>query len=346
MPTDPMPDIQRLHSRGLSVREIALELGMEVNVVARLVLLHRLRPADGSHSLSMSATEVETIKEMARQGITPAEMSEATLLSQKTIITYLNEAGISYVSQSEARDRHRQQQMDAIKELLDNGATPREICLSLGMPEGRYRRLKNEMGLGRGKVTAVDDAAVKKLHKRGLSEAAIAAELGVTRRRIRSALLQDKTNPKEPKHGVVGGVWMSRGCECSLCTKARAIIRQELKSKNDATAEEATNSWKEWTGPELEIVARDDLTAKQKAKMLKRTMYSVQAASHRIHHDPAWIEGFGVKIPEPKKRYRATPKDIDIMLDRSRKVSDIATQLGCSESLVVAYRNGKVKGGR
>lgn len=41
-----------------------------------------------------------------------------------------------------------------------------------------------------------------------------------------------------------------------------------------------------WTGPELEIVARTDLTAREAAVMLGRTLYAVKHQRKAIRNDP------------------------------------------------------------
>lgn len=56
---------------------------------------------------------------------------------------------------------------------------------------------------------------------------------------------------------------------------------------NDASRDSATNHRCEWTGPELEIVAtRTDLTARELAAALGRTIAAVRAARHRVRREP------------------------------------------------------------
>lgn len=57
--------------------------------------------------------------------------------------------------------------------------------------------------------------------------------------------------------------------------------------------EQAGNRGKEWTGPELELVARQDLTLNQLAEMLGRSFGAVCTARHKANHDPKFIELLG-----------------------------------------------------
>lgn len=56
-------------------------------------------------------------------------------------------------------------------------------------------------------------------------------------------------------------------------------MQQQRSSKtarrNAASRETATNNGKEWTGPELELVARQDLTEAAAAQILGRTRQAV-----------------------------------------------------------------------
>jgi len=52
------------------------------------------------------------------------------------------------------------------------------------------------------------------------------------------------------------------------------------------TLETATNNNKEWTGPEMEIILREDLTVAEMAKMLGRTYYSVTGMRRQCRRDP------------------------------------------------------------
>lgn len=73
--------------------------------------------------------------------------------------------------------------------------------------------------------------------------------------------------------------------------------RQQSKAyyhqSNRKSLQGANNYGKEWTGPELELVVREDLTLNQIAEMLGRSFSSVCAARHKSKHDPKFIELLG-----------------------------------------------------
>lgn len=94
------------------------------------------------------------------------------------------------------------------------------------------------------------------------------------------------------------------GCHCGPCTRAKvaevdrwrteepwkfeaAIDRWRLSAKrrNDASREHAYHWHEQWTGPELEIAARADLTAAQVAAMIGRTIAGVQTARNNMRKD-------------------------------------------------------------
>jgi hypothetical protein len=62
--------------------------------------------------------------------------------------------------------------------------------------------------------------------------------------------------------------------------------KKRLQAQNDKSRETAArhNQW--WTGTELEIASREDLTAAQVAAMLGRTLRSVSEARARMRDDP------------------------------------------------------------
>lgn len=64
--------------------------------------------------------------------------------------------------------------------------------------------------------------------------------------------------------------------------------------KNSQTLENATRHRYPWTGPELEIAARKDLTDMEVAQLLGRSRYAVQNARARLERDPRYRDLAGV----------------------------------------------------
>lgn len=84
------------------------------------------------------------------------------------------------------------------------------------------------------------------------------------------------------------------GCRCSECTAAATdSTTRRHKLRNAKSRDTATRSGQQWTGPELDIAMRDDLTATQAAAMLGRTIRAVENARHLCRYDPKYINLLG-----------------------------------------------------
>lgn len=93
---------------------------------------------------------------------------------------------------------------------------------------------------------------------------------------------------------------------CRECRNARSArprrvadayvttLRQQADSQDTASRHQQP-----WTGPELEVVARTDLSAIQKAEMLGRTLWAVRFAIKKVNNRPReqWLAGLAAKRP-------------------------------------------------
>lgn len=70
-----------------------------------------------------------------------------------------------------------------------------------------------------------------------------------------------------------------RGCRLARVTDYQRRLRVQLQDR-------ASNRGKEWTGPELETAAREDLTVRQVAQMLGRTLDGVRWVRRQLQIDP------------------------------------------------------------
>lgn len=59
-----------------------------------------------------------------------------------------------------------------------------------------------------------------------------------------------------------------------------------LTTHQRESLESASNNYKHWTGPELELLNREDLTAVELSQMLNRTLYSVRKMRAKLQRDP------------------------------------------------------------
>lgn len=94
--------------------------------------------------------------------------------------------------------------------------------------------------------------------------------------RARNREIRQRAQRGEIVH-VRGGVVAN--CSCQHC---RGVANARAKYKNTASLESAKRHRYEWTGPELEMVSRDDLTASELAEGLGRTVAAVQAMRKRL----------------------------------------------------------------
>lgn len=76
------------------------------------------------------------------------------------------------------------------------------------------------------------------------------------------------------------------GCRCEDCTAAARPARRRRHHNQQRATASAPSRYKEWTGPELEIAAREDLTTREVALMLGRTFSGVKGMRAKLLRDP------------------------------------------------------------
>jgi len=81
--------------------------------------------------------------------------------------------------------------------------------------------------------------------------------------------------------------WSTR---CRDCT--RPAVQENQRGRQAETEPTATHHRDRWTGAEIDLLMRDDLSNQQVATMLGRTLYAVMAARKKARHDPQWVESF------------------------------------------------------
>jgi hypothetical protein len=67
-----------------------------------------------------------------------------------------------------------------------------------------------------------------------------------------------------------------------------ARAHRTRKRDNAIMVDTARRHGRMWTGPELEVASRDDLTAEQAAVMLGRTLFAVETARRRLRQEPRY----------------------------------------------------------
>lgn len=103
----------------------------------------------------------------------------------------------------------------------------------------------------------------------------------VSRDRLRST-----TGFDEVPHGLTG--YLNYGCRCETCTRvAREAARGWQRKANDELLNQAHRHFTWWTSAELEIASRADLSSREVARMLGRTMWAVSTMRNRLRTEPA-----------------------------------------------------------
>lgn len=133
------------------------------------------------------------------------------------------------------------------------------------------------------------------------------------RLRYNNAVLPDKAERKVT-HGRLYAY--QKGCRCKDCKAAYSELRknypstanhraptpeqarQYLERDRAVNAEvrqtKAHRNGYQWTGPELEIASRDDLSTAEVAEMIGRTIFAVRQMRHKLKVDPRKINLAGI----------------------------------------------------
>lgn len=91
------------------------------------------------------------------------------------------------------------------------------------------------------------------------------------------------------------------GCPCGECAPL-FIARQMAARKrvNEASRAGAKRHGYQWTGPEMELAARSDLTAQQAAAVLGRTVVAVNRMRARLGSEPKLMRVVDLPVPEER----------------------------------------------
>ena len=119
----------------------------------------------------------------------------------------------------------------------------------------------------------------------------------VMKRRARAA----RATPQSVPHGLNGYAgWM---CRCEICCAAhnayteanRSRIYANLQRRHAHAIEGAVNHGKVWTGAEMEVASRPDLTDSDVAEMLGRSIWAVINVRQRMRSEPKYQRVLGTQ---------------------------------------------------
>jgi len=106
-----------------------------------------------------------------------------------------------------------------------------------------------------------------------------------------------QSGDREIPHGRNGYSW---GCRCAVCRKETFCYQNsKLRERNDLARRRAGRHHYQWTGPELEVASREDLTMAEIATLLGRTIYAVRHKRRALRIDPRAINLAGIPTDSP-----------------------------------------------
>lgn len=176
--------------------------------------------------------------------------------------------------------------------LVRQGITVEDACVQARIPYTTLARaLKRDSQLASAMEQAVKQAAELRLPEHGTagrySRGCRCTDCR-TGKAQRSAEWRSKVRSEEPvafRHGLGGR--LNHQCPCDVCRRAaREQGNRWQRSTNGRLLESARRHNAQWTGPELELALRSDLSARQVAEMIGRTLWAVSTMRRRLRKEP------------------------------------------------------------
>lgn len=109
--------------------------------------------------------------------------------------------------------------------------------------------------------------------------------------------IRSSREPDRIPHGISGRV--NYLCKCEVCAAAqRDAVSKWQRSTNDKLLGRAHRHNSQWSGPEMELAARSDLSAQQVGDMIGRTLWAVSTMRRRLRKEPSqqWLAGDRSKL--------------------------------------------------
>lgn len=185
--------------------------------------------------------------------------------------------------------------------LIREGRSVEEACILAGVSWlTLHRRKQSDPQLAADLAAAVEESRRIRLSPCGtqgayvrgcrcdLCRGFIAQSSAKSRTRWRSEAARGTDVP----HGLTGR--LNYGCKCSVCRAAsREAGAKWQRAANRETLDRVTRHNQQWTGPEMELAARKDLSAREVAEMIGRTMWAVRTMRRRLAKEPSqqWLAG-------------------------------------------------------
>lgn len=190
--------------------------------------------------------------------------------------------------------------------LIRQGASAEEACRTAGIPWVTvHRRRGSDREFARQFDEAVRAGADLRLRPcgtpakydrgcrcDGCTRAHLTYGRDASRNHRRDWRVQAKSASDKIPHGITGR--LNYACKCDICmTAARERQGRWQRKANAESLERATRHHAQWTGPEMELAARRDLSATGVAAITGRTMWAVRTMRSRLNREPSlqWLAG-------------------------------------------------------
>jgi hypothetical protein len=237
-----------------------------------------------------SAERIQAVRDLAAGGKSDREVGEQLGLSKDAVAKIRRNHGIPAGKPIAVTS----EVLSTIRSLASEGASDVEIGGTVGMSSAAVWGVRKRHGIEAGNPPDHHKHGTPSMYNSGCRCEACKTVQSDRARNLR-ARLQERLENRDGQieHGLSG--YNNWGCRCDTCTHANAVECSAYHASAQAqTLPAARNHRKEWTGPELEVAARDDLTIKEAAAMLGRSFAAVSKMRGRLKDEPKYISFAGI----------------------------------------------------
>ncbi|MCM8555375.1 hypothetical protein [Streptomyces sp. STCH 565 A] len=237
-----------------------------------------------------SAERIQAVRRMASEGLSDREIGERLQLSKNAVQIIRNKNNIPAGKKISVPS----ETVEAIRRMAAEGERDGEIGAAVGMTKAAVSAVRYRNGIEAGNKPEYHRHGTPSMYNSGCR-----CETCSKRQSERAADLKARREERLQarggaiEHGACG--YANWGCRCETCTTASAAKSRVYRASSQAqTIPVARNHRKEWTGSELELAARTDLTANEVAKMLGRTFNAVTTMRSRMEREPKYASLAGI----------------------------------------------------
>jgi hypothetical protein len=130
---------------------------------------------------------------------------------------------------------------------------------------------------------------------------------------------------------VAADCWLRPKTALRRSREAQARADLRVKKTNDQTMASARNRGQEWTSHELEVADREDLSNKEIAVMLGRTLFGVKKARNRLNHSTS--------RPRGSRKDRWTGPELELAARKDLSEAEVANMVGRTPNAVSKIRH-------